>query len=553
MKRSFALAVLGGLAAGTALAWFRPAGTSSTGSATINGKAATVRPAKMKSLGSTSPLLKEWKETTASKGGFGQRLALMAMVMRASSEEMPGLLALSKDNAFARELLILRWVEIDAPAAGEWITPGLRNPQAGGPEVTNQDVQRVLTAWAKRDPDAALAKVKAEGGVFTAAMFQQQIIGSVLEEDMERGLKLMAESKSAAPPFMFGDYFDNAWVSKDPAKAARLLAEMPESDFRNNALVRAIGEAGAKDMAAGLALLAKFPALSSREQMWAYGGTDSRAGLFEKWAKEDMSAMIAFANDRAQGQTRSAMKEAIAKVIGEGDPKVAFAWAAENLSGQRRNNVVSSLISKLAKENPDQALEYLTTLPPGTALSSAANTFVQATRDENPAAALARIQALPDGAARTKLLGSTYLTWYQKEPSAALNEILRQPAESLPKEIWQGLGASTANVTDGLKQLEKIPAEHAPQYVRALFSRMDYNSDISEVAKNLDQLKEPAQRSQAIDAMVNIWSWRDPAGTVEWAAKLPNASERQLVRTILERRPGQFAGKELQELLAPLK
>ena len=433
-------------------------------------KSTVVRPAKLASSAS-SPLLKAWKEATATQGGFGERLALMAMVMRATSEEMPLLLAQSEDNRFARELLILRWVEIDADAAGEWISPALREPNASGHAAKARDILQVLSAWAKRDPDAAMAKLKAAGGDFTASQYQSQIIGSVLAEDMERGLKLMTEIKPRAN----STYFDSAWVKKDPAKAARLLSELPESEFRNDSLVRAMGELGAKDMAAGLALLEKFPGLSStRQQYSGYGVADSRAALFEQWAKQDMTAMIAFANDHAQGATRSSMKEAIAKVIGEGDPKVAFSWAADNLSGQRRQNVVNSLLTKLAKEKPAEALEYVVSLPPGTALEGAVNTYAKATSDEDPASALARVQSLPEGPARTRLLAASYLAWYGKDPAAALSEITSQPSNSLPRDLWGSLGSSSRSIELGLKQIDQIPAELAPDFIRGVFTSPGY-------------------------------------------------------------------------------
>jgi hypothetical protein len=550
MKGSFALTCLGGLAAGMAITWFWPAGASSADPVKPAVKSTVVRPAKLASSAS-SPLLKAWKEATATQDGFGGRIALMAMVMRATSEEMPLLLAQSEDNRFARELLILRWVEIDPDAAGEWISPALREPNASGHAAKARDILQVLSAWAKRDPDAAMAKLKAEGGDFTASQYQSQIIGSVLTEDMERGLKLMAEIKPRANSM----YFDSAWVKKDPAKAARLLSDLPESEFRNDSLVRAMGELGAKDMAAGLALLEKFPGLSStRQQYSGYGIADSRAALFEQWAKKDMTAMIAFANDHAQGATRSSMKEAIAKVIGEGDPKVAFSWAADNLSGQRRQNVVNSLLTKLAKEKPAEALEYVVSLPPGTALEGAVNTYAKATSDEDPASALARVRSLPEGPARTRLLGASYLAWYGKDPTTALSEITSQPSNSLPRDLWGSLGSSSRSIELGLKQIDQIPAELAPDFIRGVFtSPGTYNADISQMLKGIEQLKEPAQRLAAIQSVAGNWSYRDPTGIAEWAAKLPSPEERKQVLPFLESNMGRLSAEDREKLLAPLR
>ena len=63
-----------------------------------------------------------------------------------------------------------------------------------------------------------------------------------------------------------------------------------------------------------------------------------------------LAGMTAFVNDKAGGETRQDMKEAIAKNLGEKDPEAGLAWAAENLSGDRRHEAVKEILIRLAKK-----------------------------------------------------------------------------------------------------------------------------------------------------------------------------------------------------------
>ncbi len=552
MSRPLLLTLTTGLAAGAAAAWSWPSPP-----ATLPVAAPTVltTTAPRRQQVPDSAVVIAWKELGKDQPGFSQRMAMMTLIARATSGDIPRLLALTQENAFARELLLKRWVEIDAAAAGDWLTPTLQkgNIFDGDSGLAYQDCKTILEAWARVDPKAALAKVKAAAGVLRGMAFQQLIMDAALNSDMALGVKFLAEQTDQVN--LFGGLgTDAAWVSKDPAQAAKLLEALPDSEFRSLSLMKAISELGKNDLAGALALLAKFPNLNSQSQRWG-GNGDSRAGLFEQWAKEDMQAMIGFVNDHAQGGTRSAMKEAIAKVIGAGDPTVAFDWAADNLSGDRRNKVIDSLLTKLAKDRPTEALDYLVSLPAGTALDHAVNSFTAATKDTEVPSALARAQALPESDARRKLIGSTYLTWFGKEPALALQAIAQQPVASLPKDLWNKLGRGSKNLTDGLVQLSHIPEEQAPNYVSGLFDKQanEYGSDISKTAEGIAQLKVPAQRTEAIQAVVGQWSWRDPAGAVEWGAKLADPAERQLVSKSLEGRLKYLPEAERAALLAPLK
>jgi hypothetical protein len=107
-----------------------------------------------------------------------------------------------------------------------------------------------------------------------------------------------------------------------------------------------------------------------------------------------------------------------------------------------------------------------------------------------------------------------------------------------------------------LKQLSQIPPDKAPDFIQGIFSRNahNYNQDPSVAAKNIEQLKDPAHRNTAIEAVGGSWAWRDPDAAVAWAAKLSSADEKKQVRTILESRiGGRYSEADKEKLFAPLK
>ncbi len=554
MQKSLFPALAGGLALGAAAAWFGPAPRVSVAAAASRTTGA-LYPVKLS--GTVLPgLAAAWTQATSGTPGFRQRMALLSLVMQAQPEDMPRLLALSKNQAFARELLLRRWVEQDAAGAGAWIVPALKGGFAellGGGDATMGDVQTVLQAWARMDPRAALDFITAEAGPFNAGFLRDNIIESALAEDMESGVKLLSEAKSQIKFKSFGPHHTD-WVSKNPAKAARLLATVPAGEYRNSSLARAIAEVGEKDLAAGRVLMEQNPTLGFIEGQPGNRQADPRGKFFEQWAKADLPGMTAFLNDKAEGPTRAAMKEAMAKTIGEVNPRTALEWAADNLSGERRKSVLEAVLGKLANDDPPAALEYLGTMPKGSALDGAVDFFNNSLGKSASADRLAQARALPDSPARAKLLGNAYQWWYAEDPQAAIRDLAKQPDADLPEDVWRGLGGSSSSLSDGMKQLSELPADRGVEFVSGLFARhSDWGSDPTKTAEQLTAIINPDQHRAAIDGLTGTWVWRDRAGLVEWAAKLPDASERQRICETLSTRLQQLPEGERTKLLGQIK
>ena len=557
MKYPFSVLLPAAFAAGAIVAWwgFPPSSAASASGSPGAGPGPAVLTQSAHSAGAVkSTLISSW-EAIQSGGlqGMGRRLALATLVGRATSRELPRLLELTKKDAYARELILHHWVELDPQAAGNWLAPRMQDFDFFTAGET-ADVNFVFGAWAQKDPAAAGAKLKAASGPMLYGMFHQGVLEQVLSADMDAGIRFAASMDESAN-FSSGGGRNMEWVTRDPAKAARLLATLPADSFRDTGLLKTMAVLAKTDVAAAVALQQKFPDLATSNPFGNFSGSDtSRADFYQIWAKSDLAGMTAFLNDQAGGETRTAMKEAIAKNLGETDPNTALAWAADHLTGEGRNSAVEKILTKLSKDDPAAALRYLDSLPEGTALAKAVETFAMAGKDGGHAALLARAGELPDGPARKQLTGKAYGAWFAKEPEVLLKTLAKQPADSLPEGLWRDFANRTNSMDDGLKHLAHIPASGSAEYVKSVFDRHSgWNANVADLTKCINLLTTPAQRLAALESVSSRSSWTNPSGLVEYARSLTSAAERQMVADQITKNNHSLTASEKERLLAPLK
>ena len=553
MKSPLPFLCLAGLAAGALTAWLAPLQRPRPGTMiTVMSRPVSANPDTAEASSKNSGILASWTALQSSQlSGLPRRLALAALVGKATSAEIPDLLKSTDRDPAMRELLLRRWVELDPTAASDWLAPrmgGLLN----GPDEHANDVTVVFSVWAERDPAAAIAKIRANAGKVHGIGPNLLVLNRLMETDLAAGIKFgaLTESVESAVGVIWnpGSY---DWVQKNPAKTAELLSALPAGEFRDVGLRKTIAALAKNDLRGAIALQQKFPDLAGLAHAQ---GANWRADFFAQWAKEDLAGMTAFVNDKAGGETRQDMKEAIAKNLGEKEPESGLAWAAENLSGDRRHEAVKEILTRLAKDNPEGALRYLDSMPEGSALNRAVETFSETIPADDFAGLLSKANSLPEGAARQSLTAKAYEKWYQKEPAALLQNLAKQDPGGLPPGIWGSLGQQTGSIAEGVQRLETIPPESSVEFVRNLCQRnFGMNDPLEKMTKAVDEFKSPEHRAAAIEALSNRYWWLGVQGLIDWAATLPSASERQIVAGQILKNPGGLTPAEREKLVAPLK
>jgi hypothetical protein len=120
----------------------------------------------------------------------------------------------------------------------------------------------VFSIWAKKDPAAALAKLRASTPTGECITWTGTSLDRLLNEDMAVGVRLGALTGSTMDLTQtFYRPSSVKWVEQDPVKAAALLSALPQGDFRDRNLIVAISALAKTDLAAAIALQEQNPRL----------------------------------------------------------------------------------------------------------------------------------------------------------------------------------------------------------------------------------------------------------------------------------------------------
>lgn len=473
-----------------------------------------------------------WEALKANgRQGLPRRLAELELLARATAGDMPRLLELAGNDQTARGLLIRRWVELDSAGAADWVTPLLKSfyPLPRGRE---QDVAMVFGEWALKDPDAAMARLRAKAPVGQFVFASGAVFDRMIRGDMEAAVRfgaLMGSSTTLNAVTYNGTVQD--WASKDPARAAALLSALSPGEFRDINLGLAMSALAKTDFAAALALQDKFPAL---------GGdpfhTLVRDGFYQEWARHDPAGMTASLDQIRDFRTRERMREALASAMADTDPRGALNWAAENLSAGAGAGSATEILKKLTRQDPSAALAWLDSLSAGTALDRAAESFCNALPQDDAALILSKAESLPDGDARKSLTARAYEKMYEQDPDALLKNLTAKAPEDLPNGIWKELGGRTGQLESGLERVKTLPSDAAVEFLTGLFETdIASGGSFQDFTRALDSLTVPEQRSAAFKAGAGQFLSRDLPSVMDWARTLP-AQDRSLVADQLESR-----------------
>lgn len=484
---------------------------------------------------------------TTQAGSVDQKLALAEKIKSAKSSQIPALLKLiPESDEVSRKLLLTRWVELDAAAAGAWAGKVL----SGLDGERSPDCVTVFTVWARKDPAAALAMISQSAGAGRAVGFSYDVLAQLLEVDLAAGIAFGAATPASNSVLNWNYSRDRkaAWMKKDLAKAGELLSALPPGEFRDGSLCRLIDILSEKDFDAALALQMKMPGL----QIPPYEG-DRREKFFKEWARRDPAGMTAFVNDQATGTARLGMKAAIASVLADQDPMTGLAWASQNLSGPAREGVVTSILEKLAASDPVAGREYLASLPEGSMLAAATTAYTDGLEEGDFDSILGLAQSMPEGAARNRMAAKAYWFLHDEDPEKALRFLAGVPRDTLPKDFWFDLAEESSLTDPPWQYLAFVPEGASADYVSGFWRRHYSGESIQVQAEGFAALKNPDDRAAALQEIARPTHAATPMEVVEFAKTLTDSSERGMVADGLRKNLGAMPEKELERLLAPLK
>lgn len=472
---------------------------------------------------------------------FEQTAALYNLLRRADRTRVDDLFAEAealrprREGLAAKAIIYARLAELDPIAAVERALDELPGPQ--------RYLERVFSAWAKHDLEAALAhlptlppgrRASAAAGVLEVSedlpperraalagtfSLQRRLAELEVLEDVHEDLALAWQAASAEPALNTRMLKLHAialeWVEADPPAALAAALTLPSGQSASDLLAQMIERWATMDSEAALAWVIRQPdspaqaealgavasvlaaedprrALSIAEQFDGAARRRMLEATFQAWASVDAPAAMA-ALGRMEGPgLRMQTQFGIIHSWAEADPEAAFEWARAQKQTIENMHLAIIPLQAIARSDPEQALALAEALG-GARFEQALSAITGAWAGEDPQAAAAWVAAA--GPQARHAAAQVAYAYAQASPSEAIEWAERLPAEArllaLPSVV-QAIAADS-------------PAE-ASDFVAAI--------------------SDPAMREEASRTLVTAWAQTEPDAANRWIARNASAQQR---------------------------
>jgi hypothetical protein len=374
--------------------------------------------------------------------------------------------------------VLTRWAQKDlqaAVAAAESVPSGMMAPRGAA---------AVAEIWAKTDPAKALQWSLRFGD----PDIRRRAVGAAVAEwaksDPEAALKRVAEFPSDLDRNSALAILVSAMTKKDPDRAAVIAEQLPMGSDRQKAM---------HDLASALAEKDPRRAAIFAEQIDPDWNTDEIVGVITTLSSKDPKAAseLALKLDRKSGSRRPMLGMAFADWMGR-EPAAALDWLTKNELPQTSGSGVGSAVSRWAKENLEDARALAET---------------------------SRVPAVLNGVLHGIL---------DKDPTAAAKLAMARGADEVDAHVWQLIGQSKANhdAAEAAEWLKQLPANRAQESATSGVIQSWVSKDTAAAATWIDRLQPGDLRDRATNVLALHISKEDPAGALTWAGSIQNEGTR---------------------------
>lgn len=338
------------------------------------------------------------------------------------------------------------------------------------PPERAREFGRRLREWIARDPEAALAYVRALGGGTEYTQGLMMILPIVGQSDPDKALRLAAEMVSTHEQRMvYSALF--AQMAAQPAVAAARLAQVPSGESR---------------------------AFATR-------------ALADGWARSDLPAALAWAGALGGAEREPAMESVLATLMVT-EPVRAVEIAARTLTGAALDRTLVAAAHTLARTDPLGATTLVDLMPAGQARTDAAFPVARALATVDPAGAAGWVKTLPAGQAQDQVLNNVLEIWAAKDAAAAAGFVAQMEPGSAQvvatAHLARLLAGQPAAALEWLGGLPHGPARDAAQ---VNFASAWAQHDPAAAAAWSAQLEASEARRPALQGALSYWLVRDPA------------------------------------------
>jgi hypothetical protein len=440
-----------------------------------------------------SPLATQLEYDLSKSSGVTRWLYWMEALEQAAPADFPRLARLAQGNPTALKFVAARWVEIAPRHLFDTTVAAIRS----GRGFPDYDLMSVLyREWPRQDPDAAIAAFNEPGALVLGERdWRFQVAYTLLEKDIERGLRLMADGRLGDTGFgPSGLAAVTKWTRSNPQHAAEfMLEQLPSYTFRS--AMEAVGQEWAKiDPSSAMSFAVGQPG--------ELAATLSVVVLKE-WAARDLNAVARWLTD-ADPRTRQRLSPTFVEVWARKDAAGALAWCQENLTGSSQARAVGGVLAGAAEKDPVEAGQLVSAMDPSPARAEAA---VALALKWFPGSTLetSHQPASPDAVA-----------WLNSLDGDTLKRVLEQLA-------WRW---GTADPKSMAAFLAGVSTEQVSAHAYSVVARELARRDPAEALNWAGRLPAEQSLTAGGDAFAE-WRIAQPEAAMSWLNELPAADPRR--------------------------
>jgi hypothetical protein len=340
---------------------------------------------------------------------FDQKLANMEKIVRG-------------ENALDRGRAMLDWIDSLAPQDFEAAVARFRS--LGITEARMGEYAMLLTAWAEADPISALAYTtnNTSSGMATGTVLSAW--ASRNPEAAIRWAKANHEGEDANP-YIAG--IIRGLAGTDPTRATVLLKEMPFSSERGEALQAMMPHL----LELGLEDAKKWVADLSDERL--RGGAVAR--LAEAMAKQDPAGTASWLMENINESSMRSVDD-VFREWSRTDPASALANFESLPEGEARSNALRGIVMVDARNDPQAAADLMSRFP-ADITDRTVQHFIWSSYEKAPEVAANQIGLIQDERSRNRMYERALDSWLERDQAAAQKWI---DSANLPANVIESLG-----------------------------------------------------------------------------------------------------------------
>lgn len=323
------------------------------------------------------------------------------------------------ENALDRNRALLAFIDQLGP--GDFEEAVARFRSFGLTEERFGEYSLLLSAWAKEDPMAALTYAKENTGNRFAT---NTILATWASTDPAAAIR-WAEANhdgDGANPYMAG--IIRSLAADDPTRATQLLASMPKSVERGEALDSMLPH------------LLNEGADATRAWIAALTDDSLRSGAMmrvaDNLAETDPAGTAAWLIANPSEATQRRMDD-VYSTWAQKDQQAAISSLTAMPAGENRSNALRGVVSSLAMEDPKAGVAMMNRFP-NDVNDRVVQNFIWHSFGNDPATAVSQVSRITDERDRDRMYGRTLEAWLEEDNAAATAWLQKNPVSAAVQE-----------------------------------------------------------------------------------------------------------------------